>query len=354
MAPSFPKLLFLAALLPIVAGGQAAPPPPQLSPQSAYDQVVRPLEITRRSVANWSNSETAALALAIEQASEQCAARTPEQFSGDPLIAFARLCSLGQQWPAVGAAATSYIASEGPKPQLAQAYAFQVDAALHTNDPKAILASSLAMLHAVPYDALVDETSGSALHYLQLVFTPDALTLYADREPLILTQISKTMRPAGSIPSENVPSAAPADSAVPIHTLYAGGIAYAALEQFAGDPHAATKIVTDLDAALPSPLQPDDFIPIDQIRRQYALLGTPLPRIPLTLVALLRPGDAAYQYQLRELNRSAAIPRLVRPVRSHGPADSPHPLPRQRERRPSLRPPRATCALRARSPWLLA
>ena len=44
------------------------------------------------------------------------------------------------------------------KPQLAQAYAFQINATLHTNDPQAILDDSLAMLHAVPYTNITDET----------------------------------------------------------------------------------------------------------------------------------------------------------------------------------------------------
>ena len=38
-----------------------------------------------------------------------------------------------------------------------------------------------------------------------------------------------------------------------------------------------------LDAALPAPLAPDDSIPIAETRRQYNLLGTRLPAIPLTL-----------------------------------------------------------------------
>ncbi|NYF81160.1 hypothetical protein [Granulicella arctica] len=271
-----PRLLSLTFLLAGAAAGQAAPTSatPQLSPQAAYDQATRPLEITRRSIANWSDSETEALGIAIKQASEACSERSPEQFSGDDLIAFARLCSLGQQWPSVSSAAARYIGSTEPKPQLTQAYAYQIDAALHANDAKAGLASSLAMLQAVPYDSLVDETIRSTLHYLQLAFTPDALTLYAAREPLIL-QALRTPPPT---------------AAMPIHVLYADGLAYAALQQFAGDPQAAAKTISELDLATPSSLSPDDSIPIAETRRQYALLGTHLPRIPLT-VSLFSVGE---------------------------------------------------------------
>jgi hypothetical protein len=116
---------------------------------------MRPLEITRRAISNWSDAETTALAIAIKQATEACSARTPAQFTGDDLIAYARLCALGQQWPTVLNAATSYITStDASKPQLAQAYAYQIGAALHTNEPKAILADSVAMLNAVPYTSI--------------------------------------------------------------------------------------------------------------------------------------------------------------------------------------------------------
>ena len=81
-------------------------PQPQLSPQSAYEQATRPLEITRRLPSiNWSDSETAALAVAVKQAKEQCSSRTPSQYTGEDLIAYARLCALGQQWPTVQEAA---------------------------------------------------------------------------------------------------------------------------------------------------------------------------------------------------------------------------------------------------------
>jgi hypothetical protein len=236
---------------------------------------MRPLEITRRSIANWSDSETAALAIAIKQATEACNARTPDQFTGDDLIAYARLCALGQQWPTVNTAADRYITSTDPaKPQLAQAYAFQINATLHTNDVKAILADSQAMLNAVPYTSITEETLYAALHYLQLAFTPDALTLYGVRQPILLAAL-RTPQPS--------PPATGTDTIVPIHTLYADGLAFAALQQFAGDPQAATKTVTELDAALPVTLQPDDSIPITETRRQYALLGSHLPAIPFTL-----------------------------------------------------------------------
>jgi hypothetical protein len=279
---SLKKSLFLPLLLTGISASQITPPStPQLSPQSAYDQVMRPLEITRRAISNWSDSETAALAIAVKQATEACSARTAEQFSGDDLIAYTRLCALGQQWPTVLSAAARYISSTDAKPQLAQAYAYQIGATLHTNDPKAILDDSLAMLNAVPYTSITDETLNNSLHYLQLAFTSEALTLYTAREPILLTMLRA--------PQPFSPATA-ADAPVAIHTLYADGLAFAALQQFAGDPKSSLKTVTELNAALPTTLQPDDSIPIDESRRQYALLGTHLPSISFTL-SLYAPGE---------------------------------------------------------------
>jgi hypothetical protein len=245
---------------------------------------MHPLEITRNAISNWSDSELNALAAVIKQATEACGARTPGQFTGDDLIAYARLCALGQQWPTVLTSATCYITgTDASKPQLAQAYAYQVGAALHINDPKAILADSLAMLNAVPYNSITDETLYGALHYLQLAFTPDALTLYAARQPILLAAL-RNPRPSTSATTTETP--------VPIHALYADGLAFAALQQFAGVPQAAAKTVAELDTALPATLEPDDSIPIGEIRRQYALLGTPLPAIPLSL-SLFAVGETA-------------------------------------------------------------
>jgi hypothetical protein len=83
----------------------------QLSPQAAYDQAMHPLEITRNAIRNWSDAELKALEITVKQAAEACGTRTPEQFTADDLIAYTRLCALGQQWP------TIIIAAEHPTRQ---------------------------------------------------------------------------------------------------------------------------------------------------------------------------------------------------------------------------------------------
>jgi hypothetical protein len=268
-----------ALLLTPLTFAQSTAPPPQLSPEAAYAKVLQPVVITRASMANWSDSELAALKAAMEQARLECAARSPQTLGGGDLVALARLCVLGQQWSSAAAAAQQYIDStDSSKPLLAQAYAFEIDADLQMRDQSAALAVSHAMLTAAPYDTTVDAALNEALHYLQLAYMPDALALYAEREPLLLA----TLRASKVEP-------APANSAgqpVSVSSLYADGLAFAALEQFAGKPAEAEATVADLDAALaaaPASLQPDDALPIADARRQYALLGHPLPKIPLAV-----------------------------------------------------------------------
>jgi thiol-disulfide isomerase/thioredoxin len=243
---------------------------PQLSPEAAYDQAVRPLEIVRRSMANWSDSEVGAFAVAMKNAGAACAARAPGQFAGDELIAYAKLCSLGQNWAVMGVAAGLYIDSnDKEKPQLATAYGYKLESKLHAQDVTEILSVERSMLRDVPYEAVADTVTNEALAYLQLAYTNDALTVHAMREPLLVAAL-KSEKPG-----------------LPRHVLYADGLAKAALEQYAKQPEKATATVAELDAALDAGaangLAADDAIPVEASRRQYGLLGKRLPEIQFEL-----------------------------------------------------------------------
>jgi hypothetical protein len=259
-----PKILSLL-LIALPAAGQA-PQAPQLSPQAAYAQVLQPLEITRRDMANWSDSELAAFVEAQSQARLACANRSPQTLSGEDLIALARLCSLGQQWSSVTAAATQYLATPN-QPHQADAYAFQIDAALRIHDESAALAACHAMLAAnLPFDPTVDAALTEPIHYYQLADPAGALSLAALREPLVLKAFTTP------------------NALVPANTLNADALTYAALQQFAGDPAAAAQTVSDLDTTLAtiSNLPADQSIPIAETRRQYDLIGHHLPAIAPT------------------------------------------------------------------------
>lgn len=240
----------------------AVDPPLQLSPEAAYQQALRPFDQTRKSMSNWSDSEMGAFAVAMKNAKTECLARTPERFTGEDLISFAKLCSLGQQWAPMGLAAGMYIdAKDEPKPQLPTAYGYKLESVIHEQDRPMILGVEKAMLAAVPYNDIVDAVTNEALAYLRLPFTQDALAVEALREPILLDELRKD-KPA-----------------LPKHALYEDGLDKAALEQYAADPTAAAATLAELNAALGTMLGPDDAIPVEIARRRYGLLGHKLPTI---------------------------------------------------------------------------
>jgi hypothetical protein len=260
-----------------VAAAQTAPAG-QLSPEAAYKEALRPVEVTHRSIENWSDVETAALAVAIKQAQASCSARPPEQFTGEDLIGLARLCTLGQQWPAVLAAASLYLqapsASTISTPGATQALAHEIDAALHLNQPATALTAAHTLLQTRPYTDVSQQVTDELLHYLQLTQTTDAIDLAKERQPLILTQL----RNAAPL------SASPASpSAISSHDLYTSALALPMLQQLNNQPFAAASSFTLLESTLPAGLPPDETILIARSRRQYALLGSPLPHVPARL-----------------------------------------------------------------------
>jgi hypothetical protein len=283
-SPIVPLFAAVICIPPLLA--QTPPPPappvqaqaqPQLSPKAAYADAMQPLESTRAQVANWSDAEIAALKVTITRAAENCQARHPEDFNGDVLIDLAKLCALGQSWPAVVQSTTRYIsAADDPKPRLGEAYAAQIDANLHLKDQASALAGAHAMLNAVPYNALTAQAIDEVLAYMQFAYTSDAIALAALRQPLVLANMkAAAASPASPQSSEPAPQS--------IHELYDDGLTLASLQQLAGKPEAAHDTITALDASLPAALASDDLIPVTASRRRYALLGRPLPRIRLAV-----------------------------------------------------------------------
>jgi hypothetical protein len=297
------KLIHLAIfLLPAAILAQTAAPPLQLSPKAAYEDAIRPLELTRRSMSNWSDTESSALLVSMDHAKADCAARDPQAFNGADLIDLAKLCALGQNFPAVIDASNRYIAADEPKVQLTQAYADLIDAQLHLKDETAALRSAQAMLAAVPYDTLTAETVDEAIGFMQFLYTNDAVALARAREPHLLALLS-TM--AAGVPQPSTyPGAEPPQS---LRELFADGIALAAIEQLDKAPPASVAAtLTALNAAVPSILTPDDAIPIELARRRYALLGQPLP----DLAHPAHPTDPQKPVALASVDVRGRLPRL--------------------------------------------
>lgn len=263
---------------------------PQLSPQAAYDQAARPLDIVRRPVENWSDVEQAALSVATANAKGACAARNPFQYKGEDLLAYARLCAFAQMWEPVQQAATSYLieqitATPAEKltgfPNLSMAFDYEVQASLHLKNTANAFGTVQTMLRTVPYDDLASDAVNSTVRYVQLIATDQALTLLHQRQPLLLALLkangAKVAVSTTSPPTDILP--APSRPPLSIHELYADAIELPAMLQFAKKPDEAAMALAELEAAVPQSLAPDDAILTAASRQQYKLLGAPLPEI---------------------------------------------------------------------------
>jgi hypothetical protein len=253
-----------------------------LSPQAAYDQAGAPIDITRRNKANWSEIEKAALAVAVDQAKTACLTRNSIPYTGDDLISYARLCDLGQQWKIVFTAAMNYITSKDEaKPQLEQAYAFEVVADLNMEQWSAAGSTCFAMMRSVPYGPLSDEVTTATIRYLQFAYLGNALDVSAQRQPHLLDLIRGNGAAAADVPSgqadaKRTPTAEP----VPLHTLVRHALDFAALQAYNKQPEEAAAAVADIEKALPQKVPPDEAILIAADMKQYGLIGTRFPELP--------------------------------------------------------------------------
>jgi hypothetical protein len=282
-------VFLLLAAGPSLLNAQEQPKPDaQLSPQAAYDQAVRPLDITRRSPQNWSEVELAALKVAREQAKPACAARNPDEFAGDDLVALAHLCAFAQMWQPVHQAAAKYVlAAQAATAELdskgmialATAFDYKVQASLNLNDPDDAVATTQTMLRTVPYDEFASEATNSTLHYIHFIRIPQALQLLAQRQAILLELIK------GYALKADAPAAQPR---LPVHALYADALALPAMQQFTNRLEDAENSYAELEAALPAALSSEDGMFIEEKRRQYLLLGKHLPRLK-AMGSLLTP-----------------------------------------------------------------
>ncbi|WP_158821484.1 hypothetical protein [Granulicella sp. S156] len=279
-----PVLLLL--FCPCLAFAQTASQPepqsaPQVSPQAAYDQAVRPLDITRRAAQNWSEIELDALAVATDQAKASCSARNPGQYTGEDLLAYAHLCAFARRWQPVLIAAKKYLDAqrEAPPetkltgfPNLSEAFDYEIQANIQLKSYVDALLNARTMLETVPYDVYASEATDSTIRYSQLIDASDTFELLAQRQPILLSLLKAN---AASNPAATSSPNPP----LPIHILYAEAIALPAMQQFMNQPKSAATSFAALEAALPANLSSEDVDLIAESRRQYLLLGSPLPGI---------------------------------------------------------------------------
>ncbi len=328
----------------------AADPITQLSPGAAFEQAMRPVDITRRSTDNWSDVEKQALGVAVTQAQLACAAHNPGDYKGEDQLAYARLCALAQRWDMTRDAATLYITAQDqtfmvvralrPGTQmlrngadgssqeltsttavaapteaavrgLTMAFMYQVEASIHLEDASGALGSAREMMQEVPYSDLTSEAVGLTVIYLELVRWPEAVALQSQRQGMIRELLRKMSAASDAVSSAATATTAPttptslAAPVVPetpaavglsVHALYADGMMLPTLLQMQGETARADAALRELEAVLPKSPSADDAVLMAETRRQYELLGKRLPEFA-SFANMRRPGAIAAQAQ---------------------------------------------------------
>lgn len=290
------------AQTPATVAGAAPAAPALLSSRAAYDEAMRPLDLTRRNLGNWSDVEVSSLNLAIQQAASACALRDALHDAVDDLVDLARLCGVGQNWNVTMLAAHRYIAAEQPgKPQLTQAYADAIEAELHLKMGTAALQTAGEMLAKVPYDGVASGALNQALDYLQFVDTAAAIRLAQTAQPLLLDRLQAY----AGLPA---PGAAREATALALPQVYRDALRLPALQiylgQFDASAAAAAVVESSLTGKPGGNLSGDDALLVAAERRRFALLGH---RLPLLDIALSLDPERAPAVELPPPNLASAL-----------------------------------------------
>jgi thiol-disulfide isomerase/thioredoxin len=260
---------------------QSAESPTQ-TPGEIYKEAMRPLEIVRGSLDNWSDAELGALTVGIRKAKEACGAAKVEEYSGDDLYDLARLCALGQDWNAANTVALAYVASH-LEAHRAQAYALSVNALVHIGAIDLAVQTTREMMR-LPYDAEVAYAVRYMKDQLEQTSNPLAQALATEEHAAIVAALA-----------QNVPlKAAHGDAVMRVGALYESAMELAFWQRYAGDDAGAAATVADVDQALPPavPLNSEDAARLVAVRLRFGLLGARLPEVKV-LRALESPAAKA-------------------------------------------------------------
>jgi len=259
---------------------------------------MHPLDVVRRSLDNWSDAELGALGTGMHMANQDCAQAKPDQYKGDDLYNFARLCAFGQDWEGANAAALAYVASREEEHR-AQAYAISVSALVHMKAVDLAVKTAHEMMY-LPYDAEVAYALRDLKISLMQASDPAALPLAEREHAEIVAALSQ------GVPLKAIHG----DAVMPVGALYESAMQLAFLDRYAGDTLAAAAAAADVERALPSTaaLTAEDRQRIDAATTRYQLLGMHLPD-----VKILRALESPAAKTRIDLNFSAATVLVLFP-----------------------------------------
>ena len=243
-------------------------------PGEIYQQALKPLDLVRSSLDNWSDAELGALASGIRMAREACGKISIKMAGEQDLYDLIRLCALGQDWTKSNTAALTYIAS-GADAHRAQAYAMSLNALTHMSDTEDGVKTAQEMLRTLPYDAEV----AYALRYFETYLThssdPAALALETQEHAAIVQALQEALQTGSPF------KAVHGDTAMGVGELFDSGLRLAFLQRYSGDERGAERTYADLDRALTKAgaIGATDYQLISASETQYKLLGALLSKL---------------------------------------------------------------------------
>src|SRR5580658_3416920 len=252
-------------------------------PGAIYKDAMRPLDLVRGSLENWSDAELGVLSVGMHKAKDACEQVKPESYSGDDLYDLARLCSFGQDWNAANTSALDYVAS-GLEAHRAQAYALSINALVHINGVDLATQTAQEMLRKLPYDAEVAYAVRYMKDNLEQAGNPAALTLAVQEHAAIVQALGP------GVPLK----ATHGDAMIGVGALYESAMELAFLQRYSGDDAAAASTATEVEGALQKSvaLSAEDRQRVDGVTTQYGLLGAHVPAIEASR-SLLSPTAKA-------------------------------------------------------------
>lgn len=256
---------------------ESAPPAADVAssarPGELYQEAMKPLDVVRSSLDNWSDAELGALRVGIHMAREGCEQISIKALAEEDLFDLIRLCALGQDWTKTNTAALNYLAS-GADPHRTQAYAMSLNALTRLTDRDGAVKTAEEMLHSLPYDAEV----AYALRYFEIYLSygsdPAALTL-ATEEHAALVEALQTGLPLKAVHGGAV---------MGVGEVFDSGLRLAFFQRYAGDTRGAERTCAELNAALTNAATSNAISAVDRrlisaVETQYKLLGAQLPEI---------------------------------------------------------------------------
>ena len=167
------------AAVPRGAATQAAVPAdqssvPVLPPSVSYAQILRPVTEVRSDISNWSDTELAALAVAIKAASAECTRLQQTAYDNEELLALAHVCALGQNWPGTYSAAVRY-ASDKQQPHRVEAYSLLLQAEMNLRQWRSAVEHLQQLREAAPLNTEIADISAATIRSMEVPATSYAV-----------------------------------------------------------------------------------------------------------------------------------------------------------------------------------